>query len=131
LTASFGAGDTTEEESATNSIYVGQVEYIDHDRADVPRDHGLRPYFLKRRSFEFEHELRAVVALIPDPPFEKALDVAEFGIYVPVAIDVLIEEVRVSPNAQHWFADLVTSVCDHYGLDVPVKQSDLSRDPIY
>ena len=44
-----------------HEIYIGQVEYADYDSAWLPEGNTLWPFVFKRRSFDFEMELRACI----------------------------------------------------------------------
>lgn len=88
--------------SERERIYIGAVTYIDYKTDEIPWNNGFYPYAHKRKSFEFERELRALfqeewttggeeggppAQLLPDgPPV----------IPVPVDLNCLIEEVFVS-----------------------------------
>jgi hypothetical protein len=52
------------------------------------------------------------------------------GIYIPVNIDELIEEVYVSPSAPDWFAEVVKAACDKFGLKKSPIRSDILSQPI-
>ncbi|MBI5810679.1 MAG: hypothetical protein HZB81_07630 [Deltaproteobacteria bacterium] len=52
-------------------------------------------------------------------------------VYVPVDLDVLIDEVYVSPTSADWFYELVESVTDRCFLNKKVKKSDLAKDPLF
>jgi hypothetical protein len=41
--------------------YVGLVKYIDFQTALIPENNAFWPFVHKRRSFDFEHEVRAVI----------------------------------------------------------------------
>jgi hypothetical protein len=140
------ASTSDEEESSKQAagICIGRVQYIDYDRDLIPEGSSLTQFIHKRRSFEFEKEVRAVLQAIPvtDPRegnwqnitvSEKELlyPSSPVGESVKVNLDVLIEAVHVSPVAPARFSDLVHSVCARYGLRKPVIQSSLAGDPLY
>lgn len=45
-----------------DDVFVGQVVYIDYDKQSLPINNFLWPYVHKRKSFEHERELRALIA---------------------------------------------------------------------
>ena len=94
---------------------------------------------LQRKSFEHEHELRALVfkmveldkqgeikkiSTIDNPMWED-------GGYISVNLDTLIEIIHVSPVAPDWLFDVVQSVMKLYGLGKGVFKSDLDSAPFY
>ncbi len=112
------------------AIHVGVVQYIDFDHETIPwGSNVLFPFVYKRKSFDFERELRAVVWR---PPVDgrSALD-DNFGTATPIDLEQLIERIYVAPSAPHWFAALVRSVLARYQIDLPIEQSKLGESPIF
>lgn len=106
----------------TDPVFIGKVNYIDYRKDGFPIDNALYPSVFKRRSFEYEHELRACIFKFP---FEGK------GENIPVELGELIEKIYVSPTAEDWFKELVESVVNRYDLRKKVCKSDLARDPLY
>lgn len=117
-------------------IHIGMIKYIDYRREAIPRQNLLSPFMHKRKSFEYERELRA---LIWTPQNGKNTDgsdplnnfISYMGLPVPVDLAILINRVLVAPTAPAWMLDLIKSVTTRYGLKVPIQQSDLASKPIY
>jgi hypothetical protein len=114
-------------------VYIGKVTYLDYEQALVPDRHLLAPFLHKRRSFEHEHEVRAVIQRMPDTTMRERPSpfAARGGVSAAVDLDALIEGIYVAPTASDWYSDLVRSIVRRYGLDAPVLQSSLSGDPVY
>lgn len=118
-----------------DEIVIGKVEYIDY--CDEPvREYDPRfPFFYKRKSFEYERELRPVTQSLSVAFNQDEIDKTEQeigdGKYVSVDLDILIEKIFVSPKAPKWFTELVKSVLARYNVSKEVSQSSLSSDPIY
>ena len=54
------------------------------------------------------------------------------GNYVESDLSVLIENIVVSPTSPDWFAELIRSIMTKFGLtDIEIRQSDLTKDPLY
>jgi len=85
-------------------------------------------FFSKRKSFEYERELRMVVR---PKEYEEVNKLG--GMYLPVNIDALIERVYIAPDSPAWFFNLVRSVAsEKYGLNANLfTKSDLSSGPLY
>jgi hypothetical protein len=80
------------------SIKIGRIKYIDLKKNYA----GVNDAFWrKRKSFEHEREVRA---LLLDSRSQDT------GKIVPCDLEVLIEEVFVSPKAPLWFIRLVNDV---------------------
>jgi hypothetical protein len=112
-------------EAEPRPVHIGAVHYIDYDTDPIPEDNVLHPFVYKRQSFDFERELRAV---IQDP---EPADQPPPGLFVACDLQALVSALRVSPASGSWFAPLVRSVLDKYGLDVPVEESNLLANPVY
>lgn len=114
-----------------HDIYIGKVQYIDYEK-DIFLGLVLSPFVHKRKSFDHEKELRAIIQEMPKPglysedkrPFEN-------GLYVPVDLDLLINEIYLAPTSPPWIKELVESVSMKYGLKKKVRQSELDEPPIY
>ena len=122
-------------------IYIGRVKYIDYDLDTVPETNVIDPFLYKRLSFSHEKEVRAIIRssahlLLGDEPALRIVDSGEFsffgyGEYSRVDLGQLVQEVVISPYADHWFHDLVQSVTLRYGLKAQVRRSSLSDKPTW
>lgn len=115
-----------------DGCFVGAVQYIDHHKDEMPEGNMFYAALHKRRAFEHEKELRALVG-IADPGYwiDPEQSGNPTGINVPVALIDLVAEIFVSPAAPPWFLNTVRGVLDHYGLSVQVRQSELSLPAYY
>ena len=113
------------------NIYVGRVKYVDYDVDKIPNEEPLLAYFHKRKSFEYEQELRAVFVNDPNTQSYDSSLLEKPGLYFHSYIESLIESVYVAPESPLWFRDLVKSVTTKYGLEVNVINSRLDETPVY
>jgi len=111
------------------SVYVGLVQYRDYDIEKIPVTFPFSAAMYKRRSFEHEKEVRAIiinkekgVELDTEPVFE--------GLSVPVDLDTLIERIYVAPQIGDWAYELVKSVASKYGINKPICHSSLDDVPL-
>ncbi len=115
-------------------IYVGKVQYIDYDTDWMPEGNLFYPFIHKRRSFEHENELRAILTrfLINKDGFDLSSESIQNGVLVSVDLEILIHNIYVSPTSPEWFYNLVKSILNKYGLSKNVKQSSLADDsPVF
>ena len=121
---------TTAFNACQEPIHLGVVQYIDFDHETIPwGSNVLFPFVYKRKSFEFERELRAVIWR---PPTDGRAPLDDnFGAATPINLEQLVERIYVAPSAPHWFAALVRSVLERYQTDIPVAQSKLGESPIF
>ena len=118
-------------------VTFGQVEYVDYRRKKVSR-FGWAPLFHKRMEYFGEGEVRAV---LPGPPFKEwdgqpnpdirlDRDVAEQrGRYIPVNLEILVQEVVLPPHAAPWFAQVVKSVMHQSPVRARVTRSVIESPP--
>lgn len=114
--------------------YVGVVNYIDYENEFIQEGNSFWPFVYKRKSFEHERELRAVIQKIPtdgDGIKVGGLTNPEAGRLVPLIVADIVESVYVSPTAPRWFSELVSSVTRKYGHSFEVQYSALSKKPVF
>ena len=101
--------------------------------AFIPENNTLSPYLHKRKSFEPENEVRAFTQDIPtrDGQTDLSQAVYSMGKYQTVDLSVLVKEIVVAPFAEDWFFELVASAVERYGLQVSVRKSSLSEEPVW
>ncbi|MFZ5856730.1 MAG: hypothetical protein ACOYZ6_07865 [Chloroflexota bacterium] len=116
------------------SVYIGQVLYIDYEHQVIEGDSVLAPFIHKRKAFEHERELRAIIVRSP-PPSQKGLDfrieTIQKGIPVPVDLRVLIQRVYIAPQAPIGLVENVRSLLEKYGYKFDITISGLSEKPFF
>lgn len=113
-------------------VYISEVKYIDYETDRIPENNLLYPFIYKRKSFEHEKELRAIVMESSQNGLnDETENIQDKGIYIPINLNKLIENVYLAPTAPEWFKQLLSSILDKYELNVKPKQSNLSYDPIW
>lgn len=128
LFGSFKKSFTTRE-----NVSIGKVSYVDYERDFIPESNFLFPFLHKRKSFEHEREVRAIVLKIPskDDTVDISQEFFDIGKYFEVDLSLLIQEVIVAPYAPEWFLELINSVAARYNLDAPVARSSLAVNPTW
>ena len=119
-------------------VTFGQIEYVDYRRKEVAR-FGWAPLFHKRMEYRGEGEVRAV---LPGPLLKKGYqtnldirldpDVAEQrGRYIPVNLEILVQEIVLPPHAAPWFAQIVKSVVHQSPVRARVTRSAIESPPAW
>jgi hypothetical protein len=118
-----------------SECFLGRVRYINYrtefmDDASGMLPSPLSPVFHKRRTFEHEREVRAVIwreAPTKDLPFA----VADGGkaLIVPVSLAEIIQEVFVSPEANPPMREVVEGLLRAYNFTAQVRQSLVNEPP--
>ena len=116
-----------------DSVHIGTVNYVDYEETFIPENNTMAPFLFKRKGFEHEHEVRALIQQTSsrDGKIDLSHEVYEVGVYQSVDLSVLVREVVVAPYAEDWLLELVTSVAGRYGLKAPVLRSSLAEDPVW
>lgn len=117
-------------------IHIGMIKYIDYNVEAIPMGNLLSPFMYKRKSFEYEKELRCLIWTPQhgkndptDPDKNKYKETN--GIYVPVNLEVLIQKIYLAPTSPLWVRKLLESLVMKFDLEKPVVQSDLASVPVY
>jgi len=113
------------------NVYLGVVKYIDYEKEWIDGNVNLlAPFVHKRKSFEHEREIRALVIKWPktEGEIEETIDT---GLKIKVDVERLIEQIYIAPNAPAWFSDLVRAIIHRYGYAIEVVQSKLNDKPIF
>lgn len=108
-------------------ILLGKINYIDYEDAGSPFGNLLSPALWKRKSFEHENELRALIwAMKGDPSGIIIPLVTGTGLSVTIHLKELINKIYISPSAPSWHVQVVKNIVDTYGFGFEVVQSKLN-----
>jgi hypothetical protein len=116
LTECFQPSDGDDVPGLANTAFVGRVRYSDYERDRLPEGNVLWPFVHKRRSFEFENEVRACIQPLPmvdDPTAEGGRQIdttlaSPLGKPVGVDLTTLIDAI-FQPSA---YRNLTRCVCE-------------------
>ena len=120
----------------SRGVYIGRINYVDYDTTFIPEGDAFRPFMHKRKGFEHEREVRAVILELSPSGSEGFIigrqpSVYEVGTYHEVDTSVLIKEVVVPPYAEDWFTELVQATAETFQLGAPVRKSSLAVQPVW
>ncbi|WP_121965819.1 DUF2971 domain-containing protein [Myroides sp. N17-2] len=102
--------------------YIGEVNYIDYKKELIPFDDEFFPFLFKRKSFQYEKEVRIISDATP-----LDIDVHE-GIKINVDIEQLIEKIYIHPKSEDWYKNLVLELMQKLNFKFHVEKSDLESD---
>jgi hypothetical protein len=111
-------------------VYIGKVRYVDYE-ADMIPDDEYGPFLHKRKSFDYEREIRAIFKSPESSKHVGPTSVGRDALPISVDLDRLCETVYVSPKAREWFAQLVRDVIARYGKSWPVEYSSIDGNPVF
>jgi len=111
-------------------IYIGEVKYIDHNILEpknrffnIGRPNTLEVFFLKRKEFKQEQELRAVI----NQAF--ANHKSEIGINVKCDLNRLIVKIVLSPTSNEALLINVEKIIRRFGYKFKIIKSELLKNP--
>ena len=102
--------------------YIGEVKYIDYKKEYLPFDNDFFPFLFKRKSFQYEREVRIVSDLT------KHNLIINEGMKANVDIHRLIEKIYIHPKSENWYKNLVIGLMQQLGFDFEIEKSDLESD---
>lgn len=118
------------EDEIDHQMEFGQVKY--HVTGEEPRGY-YAPIFTKRDIFEFEKEYRAVLTVfgsLDDVDIEGVKIVPNVGIGLEVDLDMLINELYISPGASSYLMEVIECLQSDYGTDFPIEKSTVFDHPL-
>ena len=108
----------------------GMVNYInfnEYNNGGTEKNfHPFEAVWYKRESFAHEKEFRIVIEDIGENDFHDR------NKKIRVDLNLLIENIYISPKADKWFTELVKDIIkNRYKLWINVKQSELNEQPFF
>jgi hypothetical protein len=102
--------------------FIGEVNYIDYKKEYIPFDDMFFPFLFKRKSFQYEGEVRIIADLS-----DKDIKIND-GLKIDVDIDQMIEKIYIHPKSENWYKKLVIELVSKLGFDFEIEKSDLESD---
>lgn len=102
--------------------YIGEVNYIDYKKEYIPFDNTFFPFLFKRKSFQYEREIRIISDLTTS---NLSID---NGLKIDVDINQLIEKIYIHPKSENWYKNLVIELVKRLGFDFSIEKSDLESE---
>ena len=102
--------------------YIGNVNYIDYKKEYIPFDHAFFPFLFKRKSFQYEREVRIISDVST-----KNISVND-GLKINVDLSQLIEKIYIHPKSENWYKKLVIELVSKLNFNIEIEKSDLESD---
>jgi len=116
-------------EKFPDEVHIGKIQYINYQNevfnANDPEI--FEPVLTKRKSFEHEQELRAVIWTTS----QATVRTDDGSVLVNVDLKDLIENIYIAPFSLDWDISNVQIIVKKFGLEVPVLPSELDKKPLY
>lgn len=115
-------------EPAQETVFLGEIEYVNYEREAFVPENLMTPALHKRASFAHEKELRAIT-ISSRHRGRPGQGLYRLGFGVDVQLADLVDRVLVAPREPDWIVETIRGVCDRFALDVPVMPSTLLDPP--
>jgi hypothetical protein len=102
--------------------HIGEVNYIDYKKEYIPFDNTFFPFLFKRKSFQYEREIRIISDLTL-----KNLNI-DNGLKIDIDIKKLIEKIYIHPKSENWYKNLVIELVKRLGFNFEIEKSDLESE---
>lgn len=102
--------------------FIGEVNYIDYKKEYIPFDDLFFPFMFKRKSFQYEREIRIISDLS-----ENNIKIND-GVKIDVDISQLIEKIYIHPKSENWYKKLVIELVSKLDYTIEIEKSDLESD---
>ncbi len=115
-------------------VYLGLINYIDYNTQWLPEGNTYYPFTHKRKSFEHERVVRALVQQLPHTDkggIQTGLKNSLSGIEIDIDVSLLVKCVHVSPTGPDWFYSLVDVTAKQFGFILQVRKSNLAAEPVF
>lgn len=119
-------------DNSERKFHVGQVQYIDYETERLTT--GLPAAYCKRKSFEFERELRVIFQTDQYLSIDMdQIDIGamEYGYYVPVNLERLINMVFVAPTSSSFYVKAVKGIMTAFAPGMKVTKLSLLDPSLY
>lgn len=104
-------------QESTEPIYLSVVKY---DDSNLNWGNYIDRFLHKRKNYQYEQELRAMI--IKD-------DLNNNGVKIKINLNLLIENIYISPSSPEWFIDLVNQLIDKHNFKFKVDKSSMDIEP--
>jgi hypothetical protein len=112
-----------------HDCFLGTVKYIDYNKDYIDPSNALHYITHKRKSFEHERELRAVLWT---PTAKTTFGSADGrGLVVPIDLGELVDAIFISPSSEPILEGIVRGLNQTYGLGAPIHKSQVEEPPDY
>ena len=88
----------------------------------IPFDDDFFPFLFKRKSFQYEHEVRVITDVS-----HLDMNVNE-GVKVLIDVNKMIERLYIHPKSENWYKKLVIEIVERLGYEFTIEKSDLESD---
>lgn len=117
--------------SSNEEIQLSEINYLDYNKDHFPDLHKYYPFIHKRDAYSYEEEVRLIAIKNPESGYDYdwEKEKVQAGFYVSCDLNILIDEIVISPFSENWFYELVQDILTMYKMDdlkEKLRKSNLS-----
>lgn len=112
-------------EATPQNIQLSEVRYINHETDFIGTGNLNYPIIHKNIAYNYEDELRLIHTVDAENglKYNWASEVNSMGKQLSNNLDILIDEIIISPYSPKWFYDIIEDLVIKYNLDKKIKYS--------
>ncbi len=113
---------------ATPEIRISRINYIDYSNDTMDDGNTMFPIIHKHHAYHYEEEVRLIHEVKAEKGFvhDWKKEESEFGIYVPVDMTNLIDEIVVGPFSKPYIFEIIQDLCVKYDIKSEIRKSELT-----
>jgi hypothetical protein len=113
--------------STPEKIKLSEIKYINHDTDYIPIDNTNFPIIHKNLAYSYEQELRLIYQVEAENGLIYNWKPEENGKYLKTNLNILIEEIVLSPYSPEWFYEIIEDLLFKYRIEKKIKYSKLKK----
>ncbi|RBN51529.1 DUF2971 domain-containing protein [Flavobacterium psychrolimnae] len=109
----------------TDDIQISEIKYIDFETEMIPDGNLNYQIIHKHKAYSYEDELRLIykVPEVKRIDFDWEKEDNNSGINIKLDLNILIDDIVLSPYSPEWFTELVQDLMFKYGLNKQIRKS--------
>lgn len=109
----------------TDDIQISEIKYIDFETEMIPDGNLNYQIIHKHKAYSYEDELRLIykVPEVKRIDFDWKKEDNNSGINIKLDLNILIDDIVLSPYSPEWFTELVQDLMLKYGLNKQIRKS--------
>lgn len=115
-------------EKTPEMIQLSEIEYVDHETDILDNPGNLNPIIIhKHKAYSFEDEIRLIHQVKAENGLSYDWDAEEIsnGKNLNVDLNILIDEIILSPYSPKWFFEMIKDLMEKYNLNKEIRYSVL------
>lgn len=109
----------------TDDIQISEIKYIDFETEMIPDGNLNYQIIHKHKAYSYEDELRLIYKIpeVKRIDFDWEKEDNNSGINIKLDLNILIDDIVLSPYSPEWFTELVQDLMLKYGLNKQIRKS--------